>query len=317
MVLSRRAALKFGIGSAAAVVAGRGVLAGSAQEGTPGAGEETGAVDEAAVAGSVRYQHPEKRYFYWPGFGDEAVVAAVHGLDVATYRRIKAGFDLAARGAAEALLEDEAFGAMVERLPFRAGETVLGIGASGTDDLQSWLEILRHLLELRRGDEGIRVVNQAVSGQTTTEALRYFPGTVGMAQPRWVICSLGGNDLTRVGAKPEGTLIGREETEGNLAAIRRVVVADPAVTWVWMNQWPMDEARVALDPGFQMGQASWRNEDADALNAFYERQPEPVVDLQAVFGRPVLAELLEADGLHPSLAGQTVTARAVVERLAG
>src|SRR5215207_2623729 len=123
-------------------LSGRGVAVVVGEDATPGASPVAGTPvaeeDLAEIAGSIRYQHPEKRYFYLPGIGDDAVAAAIHGVDVETYLQVKAQFDEAARGAAEELLADAEFAAMVDRLPFKAGETVLGIGASQMDDLQSW-----------------------------------------------------------------------------------------------------------------------------------------------------------------------------------
>src|SRR5215207_5088901 len=54
----------------------------------------------------IQYIHPEKVYFWVPGFSDEAVLAGLYDLDVADYEEIKAGFAAAARGAAEELLTD-------------------------------------------------------------------------------------------------------------------------------------------------------------------------------------------------------------------
>jgi acetyl esterase/acyl-CoA thioesterase-1 len=45
------------------------------------------------------------------------------------------------------------------------------------------------------------------------------------------------------------------------------------------------------------------------------RRPEPVVDLQAVFGTPANPDLLLSDGLHPSLAGQIAIVTALVRHL--
>lgn len=316
--VSRRAAVQvLGVGGLAAVLAGREVRGAAAQEATPGAGTPIVEDELAEVAGRVRYQHPEKRYFYLPGIGDDAVAAAIHGVDVETYLQAKALFDDAARGAAEELLADAEFAAMVDRLPFKAGETVLGIGASQMDDLQSWFEILRHVLAIQRPSDGIQMINMAVSGQTSTDALRYFPGLLGMTQPQWVFCGVAGNDLTRITALPDRTLVSFADSEGNKLAMRQVTAADPAIGWVWLNQWPCDEERVANNPGFQMGGSSWRNADVDTANQFYAAQPETVVDLHTAFGDPVGSGLLEEDGLHPSLEGQKVSVRAVVETLAG
>jgi lysophospholipase L1-like esterase len=64
-----------------------------------------------------------------------------------------------------------------------------------------------------------------------------------------------------------------------------------------------------------MGQSIWRNADLLAVGDVIRARPEPVVDLQALFGMPPIAGFLGPDGLHPSLTGQQAIARAVVERL--
>jgi acyl-CoA thioesterase-1 len=51
---------------------------------------------------------------------------------------------------------------------------MVGVGGSITDDLESWLEIVRNLLELRRPEGGIRVVKAGLSVHTTALVLRRF-----------------------------------------------------------------------------------------------------------------------------------------------
>src|SRR5215212_1939298 len=114
----------------------------------------------------IQFTHLEKTYGYLPGMGD-ATLATLFGVDEAMYQETKHRFDEKACQAARDLLEADGFASRVDRLPFRSGDVVLGIGDSFTDDLQSWLEILRHLLELRRPQDEIRVLNQGVSAQTT------------------------------------------------------------------------------------------------------------------------------------------------------
>ena len=87
--------------------------------------------------GVLRWVHPEKDYFFLPGFADEALRAGLHGLDVETYQAISASFDAAARDAAKALLVDDTFAKQVDRLPFNPDARVIAIGDSRTDDLQS------------------------------------------------------------------------------------------------------------------------------------------------------------------------------------
>src|SRR5437016_4409590 len=98
-----------------------------------------------------QYLHPEKMY---PMIG-EAVIAAIYGTPLEIYRQIKEAFAAAACRAAEELLSQSDFAARVDRLPFTSGSTVVGLGDSITDDLQSWLEILRCLVSMRRPQDNI------------------------------------------------------------------------------------------------------------------------------------------------------------------
>jgi acyl-CoA thioesterase I len=158
----------------------------------------------------IQYTHLEKLYGYLPGM-DEALIAWLFGLGVEEYREVRGRFDSAACDATRELLEDAYFAGRVDLLPFGSGETVVGVGDSITDGLQSWLEIVRHLLELRRPEDGTRVVNAGLSAHTTAMVLRRFIPSVISLKPDWTICLLGGNDATRIGPEPDKPQVGIEE----------------------------------------------------------------------------------------------------------
>lgn len=264
----------------------------------------------------VQYTHLEKLYGYLPGM-DEALIARLFGLDLEEYREIRDRFDANARDAALELLEDASFAERVDRLPFREGDTVVGVGDSITDDLQSWLEIVRHMLELRRPEDGIRIVNAGLSAHTTAMVLRRFVPNVISQEPDWIVCLLGGNDATRIGPEPNKPQVGIEETAENLEAMRRIAGEETGAEWVWITPPTYDEQRASSFPPFKMGQSVFRNDDIVAVGDYIRRQEEPVVDTQAVFGLPADPRLQGPDGVHPSLAGQKAIARAFVERLSG
>ena len=266
------------------------------------------------MAKAVRFMQPEKMLPFAPDLDDE-LVAALFGLEAKAYRAIKGDLDARAREAARELLADPSFAGRVDRLPFRPGASVVAVGESSTADLEGWTEILRHLLELRRPHDGIRLVNAGLSGQTTSTALSRFVATVG-SRPDWIICFLGGNDCTRYGPEPTKTLVGPEETAKNLEAMRRIAAAETGARWAWITPTTADEERVASFPFFRRGQLALRNDDLLAVGDFLRARPEPVVDAQAVFGTPADPELMEPDGIHPSLSGQKAIAQALVERLA-
>lgn len=313
--VTRRRALG-SVGAIAAPFMLAGVMPGrtGAQEATAMATPGTPEPSPESI-GMVQFMHPEKTYFYLPGFQDEVLLAGLFELDVETYRAIKADFAAAARAAAEELLADSAFAGKVDRLPFQSESLVIAVGESDTDDLQSWFEILRHLLDLRRPQDGIQLVNAGISGQTTTQAFDQVMQAVAQ-QPDWVFCLLGGNDSWRTGSQPTKTLVSIEETKKNLAEMRRLVMSGTEARWVWMTRTPIDEERMEAFPGFQLGNVVIRNADIEQVNEYLYPQPEPVVDSHAAFGDPRSSELLTSDGLHPSLAGHKAIVKAVVERLA-
>jgi lysophospholipase L1-like esterase len=315
---SRRRALR-SMTAALAPAAIAGVAPGAvlAQEATP-AGASGVERPSPEIAYLVQYIHPEKTFFWVPGFAKEDVCAGLYDLDVATYQAIRNEFGATVRRAAEELLAEESFADKVDRLPFERNAVVAVLGESDTNSLQSWFEILRHLLDLRRPEDGITLVNSGISALTTTQA--FNPSMPVLAQqPDWIFCALGGNDAARIGPEPTKTLVSLDETTRNLAELRRLAGIATQARWVWLTRMPIDEARMETYEPFQMGPLPfiWRNPDVEAINAWLRDQPELVVDIYAGFGRPVLPEFQEPDGLHPTLAGHKALVREFVNRLAG
>lgn len=269
--------------------------------------------DRMMIEKLVQFTHLEKLYGYLPGM-DEKLLARLFGLDLGEYRDIRNRFDANARSAARELLEDDSFAGHVDRLPFGAGDKVMGIGDSMTDDSQSWLEIVRHLLEMRRPQDKIRTINMGLSAHTTAMVLRRFVSYLSQ-EPDWIVCFLGGGDATRVGPEPNKPQASPEETAKNFEAMRRIAAKLTDARWVWITPPTFHQERAAAYPPFKMGQSHWRNEDVLAIGDLIRAQKEPVVDIQALFGTPADPELQGPDGVHPSLAGQKAIARAFVERL--
>lgn len=261
----------------------------------------------------LQFQHPERILRNMPGL-DDAVCGQIFGLDTALYRQTRASFADNASRAAAALLAEPEFAAQVDRLPFRPGATVVGLGDSITDDDQSWLEILRHLLAQRRPADGIRVINAGVSGDTTAQMIARFLEIVWL-EPDWVICFAGTNDARRHGLSPTKTLVSLEETAKNYAMLRNFAATQTAAQWVWMTPATVIEEAIVADWFLGPMQLSWRNEDLLAIGDVLRAFPEPVVDLQALFGVPANPELLLSDGLHPSLTGQVAIIQALLERV--
>lgn len=260
----------------------------------------------------IQFGHPEKS---WPGLDDTAI-APLFGVDAATYRRIRATFAASAQTAAAELLNDPAFAARVDRLPFRPGATVVGLGDSITDDDQSWLEILRHLLTLRRPQDGITVLNAGITGDTTSQIISRFLDVV-QRQPDWIICMAGTNDARTHGQSPTKTLVSLEETAKNLEALRHCAATQTTARWIWMTPAPVIESQIAIDWFLAPFQLRWSNRDLVAIAEVMHQLLDPVVDLQSVFGNPANPDLLLPDGLHPSLAGQKAIVTALIAQVSG
>lgn len=263
------------------------------------------------AAAQLQYVHLEKLYGYLPGLGDS--LPAIFGVSPEEYAAIRNRFAALTRSAAEQLLADDEFADRISRLPFQPGARILAVGDSITDDLQSWAEILQHILATARPDDHLTVVNTGLSAHTSTMILRRWPSLLHPA-PDWIICGLGGNDVTRIaGGKLQVTLA---ESIGNLRELRRIAAERTAAEWTWLTPVPVDEERAATNPGFKYGASSWRNTDITALANAIRAFEDPVVDLVDVFGIPAHPELQGPDGVHPSLTGQQRIVTALVETLA-
>jgi lysophospholipase L1-like esterase len=269
-----------------------------------------------AAEGMVRSIHPEKVFDFLPGM-TTANLAALYGLDETAYVAVCDRFAGQTRQAAEELLAEPPTAAAVDALALSPGSTVAVIGESTTDVADSWCQILGQLLQLRRPDADIKLVNAAVSGYPTTMCLRVLSGVLLRHRPDWVVLSVGGNDVLRYGAGAGKPLVSVAETAQNLAEMRRLVVTSGARP-VWMTLTAFDVDRAALHPPLQAQQIWLREADAAAVSdaiLAQARGGDTVVDLQDAFGRPPDPAMLQPDGIHPSAAGQRAIARAFVRQL--
>lgn len=246
-----------------------------------------------------------------------ANLAALYGLNEAAYTAVRDDFATQTRQAATDLLADPNLAAALGRLPFSPGSTVLVIGESTTDAADSWLEILTHLLAHGRPDDAINLVNAGISGYPTTMLQRVLSAMLLRHQPDWVVVFAGANDILRYGAGAAKPLVHITETTRNLAELRRLAVSAGA-RLIWMTPTGYDIQRAASYPPFQAQQIWLQDDDAVALDQAVRdrvKDEDIMVDLRNTFGRPPQPSLLQADGLHPTLAGQQAIAKAFAAQL--
>lgn len=266
---------------------------------------------------ALRYVHPEKLYAYFglpaPKY-NPGMAAGAFGVSALLYLPARQQVERQARDAARELLDDHATAALVDQLPFQAGDLVAVMGDSITDDLLSWFHLVENMVELRRKGDQIRFLNLAFSGDTTAHMYSRMLPLI-QAKPQWIFCLAGTNDARRVGCQPFKTAVSLAETELNLAAMRHFASSETQAHWIWLTPPPLLVEKTLTDAYFLESELCWQPADLEAAAEAVRRQSGPVIDLFPIFGNPPDPAYLEEDGLHPSAAGQALIARAVLKFL--
>jgi acyl-CoA thioesterase-1 len=245
----------------------------------------------------VQIVHPEKVFNYLPNLTDNTL-APLFGLSVDEYKKIKESFLTEVTTAANTLLSCESFKSDIIKLPFVDQDTVLVLGESNTDDFQSWFEILKAVITQSRSGGQIKFINAAVSGQTTTMALRSLTANLSV-KPTWVICMLGMNDALRIGGVNGKTVVSLDETKRNLDFIHQLSKKVLNLNWVWITPYEVDEQKQDTNQWFSRLQLKWFNADLTGIRDHLVAKNDIVVDLQNSF-KGSEDEMLMDDGVHAS-----------------
>jgi lysophospholipase L1-like esterase len=186
--------------------------------------------------------------------------------------------------------------------------TILALGDSITSDRESWARILARYW---REDPRRRILDCAVSGDTTASLLERYHSTVGNQEFDWVVLFIGTNDCRQLDERTP--MVSLEEYRRNLEILldrlsgkRLVLVSLP----------PADNERFrAFFPeSGNVYEAGHLEEANRLLRELASRRGLPLADLAAGL-KPLGAEALEPDGLHLSSAGQLVLCRLLLEIL--
>jgi lysophospholipase L1-like esterase len=273
-----------------------------------------GEVEKVAYADKILlHQHPEKVLNYLPNLKDEQI-AYLYGMPVHEYKSVKIEYEEQAKKAAIELLKSPLFAQKVAKLPFKKGETVLVLGESTADALNSWVVILKYLLEIKRPQDKIRIMNAAISGQTTTEALRRITTQVKQS-PEWVLSHLGANDCMRYGSEKNKPTVSLPETISNLETIRKIVADETKAQFIWLAPAPVNEEKIASFPPFKSLKMYLKNVDLLKVGDGLRSQQDMVIDMRKDFGVPAKGEYVQFDGGHLSIEGQTVIVKAILNNL--
>lgn len=256
---------------------------------------------------------PERTLAFLPGgasFGQDAH-AGLLALPVEIYATELDRMQKEASEAAGELLADQVVASMIDRLPLRQGAKVVVFGDSLTSEPQSWAVILREMLAMRRGTDGISLTISAVAGETTTHGL-VRAGVIANFRPDWILFLFGTNDARTQGSHPTKTLVHHQETARNIAELRQRVSRETSASCVWITPPAVNEARVAAHAGLAKFGVRFRNEDLERVAAIVRDGDGPVIDAFSILGSPPPSDLLMGDGLHFTLAGQKRMALEVI-----
>ena len=168
--------------------------------------------------------------------------------------------------------------------------TVLVMGDSlsagyGMSLEQAWPTLLQGKLHESSSKETWQVINASVSGETTQGGVRRLPALLEKFEPRWVLLELGANDGLR------GYPI--VNITANLSAMIEQVQASGAKVAVLGIQLPPNYGARYTSPFFAQ-YATLAKKYNTALVPFL---------LENVAGN---SELMQADGLHPTLSAQPI-----------
>lgn len=268
---------------------------------------------------AVRFFHLEKlptvvRANLSPSAFDP-IGAAIAGVTPDEFRRVRAELLAAKDAAATELLNSPGMADTLAALPFERGDVIVALGDSITDDLTSWAAQLETVLAVGRPDLDLRVINAGFTGNTTQEAISRFD-TIARLAPTWIIQMLGTNDA-RLHGESHIRTTSPQETSRNFAALRDLVAKETDARLICVTPPPVDGERADAWAPFHAEKITWRATDLDQLvvNLITEASV-PVIDIyQPLWSLPPEQWLLP-DGVHPSTAGQSLIARAVIEALA-
>tara|TARA_B110000503_G_scaffold108374_1_gene162079 strand:+ start:5860 stop:6498 length:639 start_codon:yes stop_codon:yes gene_type:complete len=178
-------------------------------------------------------------------------------------------------------------------------QTILVMGDSlsagyGMSLGQAWPALLQEKLLTSEADDQWRVINASVSGETTQGGVRRLPALLDQFQPQWVLLELGANDglrgypLTNVTA--------------NLAAMIEQISESGAQVAVLGIQLPPNYGKRYAAPFFAQ-YATLAERYNTALVPF-------ILENIAVH-----SELMQADGLHPTISAQPIIVENVWQNL--
>lgn len=261
----------------------------------------------------AQFLNIERQFPLLPGTRDVGIVAKFIGIEPQELIDIRSHFDDQAKKAALELLKDETTIEQIQQLPFRENDKILVLGDSITDDLQSWFDILVHMLEIAVPDKNLSFVNASLTGTTSFHALQRFARDVIAASPDWVIISLGTHDAERPNFAANRTMVSLTEFWENLNTLDLAVKDITKNPVIWITPPPVIGEMMDESPEFN---GIVQEKDLVQYRDIISGKSGFIVDpLGNRMGRPPEAWNYLNDGFHPSLVGHVQTVKALLKAL--
>lgn len=262
----------------------------------------------------LQFLNIEKMYPLLPGITNTKAVANLFGLEEGELNKLRGTFTQNAKEAALELLKDDDVTDWIDQLPFKPDDTIIALGDSSTDDLQSWFSIFQEILNITVPEADFTFINAGQTNNTSSEALRRIHRDVLSYEPDWVLISLGMFDVTRLSIAPKRTLLPLSETWENLSTIEDAIkeVTDKPVIWIT----PPPIIPGLLDK-MELFDFDITDEDLAQVRQIIAGKTGYIVDPTGKrMGNPPEAWYYLSDGINPSLSGHVNTTRALLYTLA-
>jgi acyl-CoA thioesterase-1 len=241
------------------------------------------------------------------------LLAQMVACEPAVVRALRQGMADEVREAAVTMTADRRFRAAVRRLPFKPDDRVVAVGDSITADRLGWFELLSASLRLT-GPGPEALINQGRSGDTTADVLERFD-LLESARPSRVLVMLGTNDARVHGRTSGYRMVSPHETERNLRALVGLITEDLNATVTVLTPPAIDQRRVTAY--FADVPLTWYASAVAEVAEAARKVAPTALDLHTATQRYGLDRLLEPDGVHPTVAGQSFIVTKLVDHLLG
>ncbi|UCF96686.1 MAG: SGNH/GDSL hydrolase family protein [Spirochaetaceae bacterium] len=223
---------------------------------------------------------------------DLSSIARVYGVSLEELTRVEGGFQ---RHIDKLAGELSAAIPPPTRSPADPEVSILAIGDSITSDRESYLKILNRYWQK---DPSRKMLDSAVSGNTTSDLIKRFHSTVLNQEFQWAVLFIGTNDSLQLNDEIGISVLSLEEYKRNIRFITNTLL-DRGKKLIQITIPPVDNAR--LQGFFTDGRFLYTEEHIARVNDFIrewaKKQGYPVADLAAAIAEQD-EDMLEPDGLH-------------------